>query len=598
VGGNFRNVNTQAQGGDTNVVIQFAVSDRPVMPRDESVTTSGRVLDPSGAPVSGANLSLGSHDGPSDTFGLSDIFGSPFNGNTARSEEDGTYSITWVKPNYSGPQPPIIYVRDSERHLAATHDLDSTKTNLDLRLQEALTLSIKVQDATGKPVPTAVAYVYDSSATGWVIMFSPDRANKANDQGVIEFKDLPQGRRYSATITAPGYGPATLLAQADETKTNHFDFPILVLKAADRKVAGQVLDPNGKPVDRATVSTVGEGQPGGYTTTDDQGRFALFGVCEGPLQLQVSTRIPGLYALSSMDGNTRAQGGDTNVVIRLAINDQANAQMATLSGKVFDPSGAPVAGMRLSVAPSYSVNQDVRSDDDGHYSISWHFGNGRNPYIYIRDVENNLAVSQDIDENTTKLDLRLQEGLTLSARAQDAKGQPVPTATADLRTYVGDMEFSFNRPPARADDQGLIEMRGLPPGRRYRLIITAKGFGTADVRVLEAETKTNHFDFPPVVIKEANRKLGGQVLGPDSKPAAGAHVNMQPDGQPAGGATTDVQGRFVFAAVCEGPVQLYVNTPTGVGPYGFKVPGGDTNLLLRLGPPNGVPAAAARPANP
>jgi hypothetical protein len=155
------------------------------------------------------------------------------------------------------------------------------------------------------------------------------------------------------------------------------------------------------------------------------------------------------------------------------------------------------------------------------------------------------------------------------------------------------MEFSFNRPPARADDQGHIEIRGLPPGRRYRVIFTAKGFGTTDLRVQEADTRTTHFDFPIVVLQAADRKLAGQVLGPDGKPVLGANVNIQGDGQPNQSASTDAQGHFAFNDVCEGPVKLYVNSQGG-GFYmnaNAQAQGGDTNMVIRFAVNgNGSPA--------
>ena len=51
--------------------------------------------------------------------------------------------------------------------------------------------------------------------------------------------------------------------------------------------------------------------------------------------------------------------------------------------------------------------------------------------LLIRDVEHNLAVAQDLDEDTTNLDLTLAPGLTLVGRAE-AGGKPLTNATAQL----------------------------------------------------------------------------------------------------------------------------------------------------------------------
>ena len=159
------------------------------------------------------------------------------------------------------------------------------------------------------------------------------------------------------------------------------------------------------------------------------------------------------------------------MVIRFTANDQSgrnNAGIVTTSGTVFDPSGAPVPGLRLLVTVNSYQNKDVRSDDDGKYAIAWQSGNGRNPYIYARDAADNLAVSRDLDPNITGLDFRLEPALTLWAKVEDADGKPIRAAAADLKPFVGDMEFNYNQPLYHANDLGLIEIKGLPPERRYR----------------------------------------------------------------------------------------------------------------------------------
>jgi uncharacterized GH25 family protein len=80
--------------------------------------------------------------------------------------------------------------------------------------------------------------------------------------------------------------------------------------------------------------------------------------------------------------------------------------------------------------------------------------------------------------------------------------------------------------------------------------VTAKGYGAAGAVLKAADTKTNHYEFPTFVLKRANRKLAGQVLGLDGKPVAGAQVTVNVEGQagplPRPSAKTDGQGHFAF----------------------------------------------------
>ena len=81
------------------------------------------------------------------------------------------------------------------------------------------------------------------------------------------------------------------------------------LKPANLKLAGQVLDADDKPVAGANVNLNGEGQPNANARTDREGRFRFEHVCEGPAQLSANSQ--------SSFGNISAEGGDTNVVLRL-----------------------------------------------------------------------------------------------------------------------------------------------------------------------------------------------------------------------------------------------------------------------------------------
>jgi hypothetical protein len=139
---------------------------------------------------------------------------------------------------------------------------------------------------------------------------------------------MPPGRKYSLDATAKGYGSANENIQED-AETNRIELAPCVLKVADHKLAGEVMDADDKPVARANVYMYGQGQPNGSVRTDDKGRFRFEEVCEGTVQLSASAR--------SSYGNARAEAGDTNVVIRLGVNPSASYQAAprrpSLKGK-------------------------------------------------------------------------------------------------------------------------------------------------------------------------------------------------------------------------------------------------------------------------
>jgi protocatechuate 3,4-dioxygenase beta subunit len=215
-----------AQGGDTNVAVRFA-SNLLVLKDSQLVTTSGRVLDPSGTPVPGALL-LPAPCG---------------RGWPVYTDARGNYTVTWVSQYtpafWNGPI--TMFAEDLKRHLAVGQMLSLTSTNIDLHLKEMLTLSIKVQDKKSQPIPTAYSpflYLF-ADHFGWYWSFDPfsarDLRRNANKDGLIKIMDLPQGQEYQIQIDAPGYEGATLKVQAPETNTTHYDVPPVTLEAVDPK---------------------------------------------------------------------------------------------------------------------------------------------------------------------------------------------------------------------------------------------------------------------------------------------------------------------------------------------------------------------------
>ena len=244
---------------------------------------------------------------------------------------------------------------------------------------------------------------------------------------------------------------------------------------------------------------------------------------------------------------------------------ETNAGTAlTITGTVFDAAGAPAAGVRLEVVSGPGTNLEVRSGEDGKYALTWQKfnpANGAMPVIFARALERNAALLQDIDERTTNLDLHLKPGLTITVKAEDGNGIPISTATESLTSYVGGRVFHFDQSPSSADGQGVIEIKALPPALRYNAMITAKGYGSTNFYAPESDTQAARFDFPVAVLRRADRKLAGAVLGPDSKPFAGALVRVQGFGQENPTDTTDALGHFALDAVSEGPLLVYAQTP-------------------------------------
>ncbi len=298
-------------------------------------------------------------------------------------------------------------------------------------------------------------------------------------------------------------------------------------------------------------------------------------------------RLPaGEYHVSAYKENSRSEG--TAATVENGRTNHLDIELASppkITGVVRDPSGAVVPDLQLSVFPNWgNSGGGVKTDAKGHYEMSWNpqrFGpSGGSSCLIARDVDRNLAAAQDIDETTKTLDIQLERGLTVVGRVEDVNGKPLTNATVRVFLWSGNSGSQFDNKPVHADAQGRFEVTAMPPGRKYSLDATAKGYGSAN-RSIEQDAETNRVEVETCVLKVADHILAGEVIDTDEKPVARANVYMYGQGQPNGSVRTDAKGHFKFDAVCEGTIQVSASSQRSYG--STRAEAGDTNVVIRLG---------------
>jgi protocatechuate 3,4-dioxygenase beta subunit len=535
---------------------------------DAPFKVTGIVRDAVGALVAGASV------------GVFPDYGG--NSMGAKTDANGHYELNWQKPSWAGSQNQSFHliVRHPERKLAAMQEMDETTTNVDVTLKPAMSVSGHVQDINGKPVTNVTAYVMlqleNSSFTISRQMIHSD------EQGRIQAEALPMGERYGWYVNAKGYGGARQEMDAADPKADHYDFPPLVVKLADRKLAGRVLGTNNAPVAGVQIFMQGEGQPNGNATTDADGRFVFDAVCEGAVT--VSANLKGAY------GSAQAMGGDTNVTVRFDARNRVYMPAAsqTLTGAVFDSSGNPAVGVRVVVTPTWGTVDTAKTDASGEYSVKWQPQPGMRNAKYFaiaRDGERNLAAIEAIGTNKTRVVLRLTPALSISGTVLDAKGAPLSRANINLNLVAGNMGGMVEYQQIKMNSDGTFTIPALPMSQQYNVYVTANGYGSARKTVGKTQSQTNSIQLSPFKLKPADRQIAGQVLGADKKPLPGVQVNINGNGQPNGNMTTDAAGHFKFK-VCDGPITIFAFSPSGVGRNNSgssQARGGDTNVVVRMG---------------
>jgi len=317
-----------AEAGDTNITIQLPSTRAPAA-SGSNMKISGTVTGPDDRPAPQVRVSL---------------FPS-FSAAEKQTDSEGRFTLTFDcrQAGPGGPAAPIVVARDLARNLAAAAELDEDATNGSVRLEPALTLVGRITDPDGKALTNAQAQVLFHTERMASNLGSPIRAD---GEGRFEIKALPPGRQYTVNVSAKSFGQEQRNVPPADTATNRIELEPFQLVRADQRVAGLVLDDNDKPVARASIYSHGSGQPNLNAQTDAKGEFSLDKVCPGPIQLSANSRNGGY-------GSVRVEGGDTNVVIRLAttrlagvLNRVGPPQTVRLKGKALPdlaPLGLPAA---------------------------------------------------------------------------------------------------------------------------------------------------------------------------------------------------------------------------------------------------------------
>src|SRR5208282_6263498 len=192
--------------------------------------------------------------------------------------------------------------------------------------------------------------------------------------------------------------------------------------------------------------------------------------------------LPGDYQVmalrESMPASQTSASVEPGKTNRVEIEIAAPKQ---ITGIVRQPDGQPAAGLLVRIVGGFGANAgEVKTDAGGKFELEWNqrpFGqNDSTVCILVRDVEHNLAVAQDIEEDTGPLDLKLAPGLTLAGRVESG-GKPLTNATATLMFRIGNRGMPVAGLSGGTNRPGRFEIPALPPGRKYGLRVSAPGYG-------------------------------------------------------------------------------------------------------------------------
>jgi protocatechuate 3,4-dioxygenase beta subunit len=558
-------------------------------------TLGGVVVDETDKPVANAEVSvitaISENESENGWRNFGYLSGKPardyFN---ARTTADGKFLIKGFPTNASADlavRIPGKVLRQPTRQYIGPDTMQCRAGQQDIKLTVEPSGSVegKVVVPEGKPVKN-VRLQLTGDQPGSFRSLDPV---SADEKGVFRFADVAAGsyqvHAVFGTNAVPDWVADPVPVSVESGKATR-DVQVTAIRGGMLEVVVSGKDDH-KPAAKINVNAYKESfQASG---TSDSNGVALLRLPPGDYQVSAVRRF--------------AQADQASVTMVADKTNRVEMEVGSprkVTGVVHQPNGQPAAGLPVRIIGGYMADDllNVKSDANGHFETEWEprqFGGAINATfcLLIRDAEHNLAVAQELDEDTGALDLKLEPGLTLAGRVE-CDGKPITNFTAGVMFWIGNRGMTLNGLNRATNTPGRFEIPALPLGRKYGVVVSAKGYGQKFNNDVEAGAEAQTLELDPMELKVANLPLAGQVLDNDDKPVAGIYVSLNGENQPNGNTRTDRDGRFAFDKVCEGNVRLFANNSRGA--FGnVTAEGGDTNVVLHLGQTsNGNPGSTAR----
>lgn len=257
---------------------------------------AGKVVGPDGKPFEGAEIQM-----------VPNFGGRPGN---ITSDENGRFKIAW-DPEQMGWTEGEFYLLATcqDENLAGVELIGVDTKEATIKLRKGVEITGNVLNAQSEPISGARVYL---TFCGSRFSASFGRETKTDDDGRYSFGALAPEYRYSVNISHEGYGTGRqdveLTAEASSTEAKD-----IVLRLADQKLSGVVVDIDGTGLANVQLHCYGEGQPNINARTDEDGKFAFDNVCPGEINISANYNRGSEY----MYGSVSTEGGAEDVKIVL-----------------------------------------------------------------------------------------------------------------------------------------------------------------------------------------------------------------------------------------------------------------------------------------
>jgi len=290
------------------------------------VEVSGRVVDSAGRGLEGAEIYVWSQGAP----GRSGELKKPDQEPDGKSGEDGSFSVAGV----AAGEEVSLEARAQGFLPRLQHGVLGGLAGVEVALEKATSLEVKVSSPEGQPVPRA-----------WVILYpmeEPEPAEKTlprqpfqfsaftDDDGVASLPEVQRGK-LMLSLSAEGF-----LELQKEIELGEKALALEEKLSRGCSVEGTVFDAEGRPAGGANLEINSQGMVGSVTPADERGHYQVSGLLPGPTTLIARTRFgAGQVQIELVEG------------ARARLDIQASRELFQLRGVLLDAAGLPVAGRSI-----------------------------------------------------------------------------------------------------------------------------------------------------------------------------------------------------------------------------------------------------------
>ena len=586
----------------------------------------GQVSDVSGGEIEGAFVMVspvrglfGRGDGPAIT---------------ARSDDQGRFEMQVPK----GRQRIRVHHLDYTPKSAVMEFADGERERNFELTPMAVVEGIVINEADGARVPGAFVTVVrekELNLPGGHLssIKEPLETVRADAEGAFRIRGLQSGT-IALTAAAENLGssePTTLSLNIAEHREK-----VEVRVGEARSVRGIIHvkgDPS-QPIVGADIEVMGRAE-GSSATSDEEGRFVLHGLSDGPTTISARARgflpaFPGTRVNVSKD----APEIELELDPGLAITGRVEPPEAARIRVSVDPSkmafGGPGSGRMMML----SAGSSTQATPDGDFELAPVMPG---PITLVAETDDGRAGKVELDvgeDGASDVVIRLEERASYAGQVVDARGKPVSDATVSLAKrqskdrkvtlIVNGNNLGANASPT--SESGEFEIRGLEAGD-YDLSVNAPGLGTlawaqptdpkrpsAPIELTIAEGEARRGEV--LSVEARSGIIRGQVVNDDGSAApdvwvtAALQSGLEPEPEPEGEGSrsemvmmvasgdddasdpmgalppvlTDARGNFSIGGLRDGEYSLLAEAPGGAGRTKQRDIRPDATLRLELAP--------------